>query len=293
VHSRTLLAAVLCGLLALFLRRQVREHADRSVTYEDIYYLPPTWSLPVLSLGHDAALADLLWIRSLVYIGDEYEHRGALAYVFDYTDSVLALDPDFEAVYHWVASAGLYQPSEIGRDEILRTIEVLTRGVERMPGSGQLQWDLGATYAFESAPYALDDAERDEWRLRGIEHLMIATRLGAAPPWMTLSNAAMLMRVGANERAVEHLEEMYATIDDPAAQEEIAQRIATIRGETYSAAFIDEAEALEAARIRAFPYAHPHLYFLMGPRPPVDVDSSLRDGFATHAFDDEIELDVE
>ncbi len=293
MSTRASLIALLSALLALALLRPIREHARISTTYEDVYYVPPTSWLPLFSLGHDSALADVLWIRSLVYLGDEYRHAGALSHVFDYTDAILTLDPHFEAAYHWIASAGLYQPEEIGRPELLRTIEILTRGVERLPDSGQLQWDLGATYAFESSPYALDDAERDEWRLRGIEHLMIATRLGAAPPWMMLSNAAMLMRVGANERAIEHLEEMYASVDDANTREQIALRIAAIRGETYSTAFVGEAEAFEEARMQAFPYAHPHLYFLMGPRPPVDVDSSLRDGFAAHAFDDEIELDVE
>jgi len=293
VRTRASLALILLALLSLVLRRPAREHAASTQTYEDIYYLPPPSWLPVLSLGYQSALLDLLWIRALVYVGDEFGHAGAMRYVFDYTESMLVLEPDFEPTYHWIASAGLYQTAEITRDDLLRTVALLERGVERLPNSGQLQWDLGATLAFESSPFAIDDAERDEWRLQGLEHLMIATRLGAAPPWMALSSASMLMRVGANERAVEHLEEMYATIDDVAVRDSIAARIADLRGESYSAAFIDEADALEDARRREFPYAHPHMYFLVGSRPPIDVDSSLREGFAAHAFDGELELGEE
>lgn len=288
--TRATLVAVLCALLALYVRSGARVHAATSTTYEDVYYAPPPAWLPVIGLGHREALADLMWIRSLVYIGDELSHRGGLDHVFQYVDAIVTLDPDFEAAYHWIASAGMYQPRDVGRDELLATIAILERGVERLPESGQLHWDLGATYAFESSPYAENDAEREEWRLRGIEELMIATRLGAAPPWMTLTNASMLMRVGASERAVEHLEEMYATLEDAAMRDEIAARIATLRGETYSAAFVDESEAIEDARMHELPYVHPHFYFLAGPRPPVS-DDALRDGFAAHAFDDEIVLD--
>lgn len=281
------LVALAMGI-TLSLRARSHDHATELETYEDIYYLPPAHWLPVFSLGHHAALTDLLWIRGLIYMGDEYRHRGAMNYVFDYTEAMLSLDPDFEALYHWIATAGLYQPEAIGRDEILRTLDLLERGVARMPESGQLQWDLGATYAFEAGPYARDDAERDAWRLAGAEHLMAAARLGAAPPWMVLTNTRLLMRVGENERAVEHLEEMYSAVDDPAVREEISIRIASLRNETYSSAFVEESEALEERRLRTYPFMPPSMYFLMGD--PADIDSSLRDGFAAHVFDDELSL---
>jgi hypothetical protein len=288
MSNRLTLLIILGALTASVLRRPAREHAIESQTYEDIYYLPPGAWLPVLSLGHQSALADLLWIRALVYVGDEFGNRHPMRHVFDYTDAMLELEPDFEAVYHWIASAGVYRTVDVTRQDLLRTISLLEHGVERLPESGQLHWDLGATLAFESAPFAESDAEREDWRLRGIEHLMIATRLGAAPQWMVLSNSSMLMRVGASERAVEHLEEMYATVEDPAMRAEVGARIAALRGEAHAAAFLDETERLEEERLRALPYVHPSLYFLVGPRPPVDTEATLRDGFAAHVFDGEL-----
>jgi hypothetical protein len=288
VARTTRLALVAALVLVLVpLRFAARTHAAQHTTYEDLYYLPPAQWLPVLSLGHNVALADLLWIRSLVYVGDEYGDRGAMRHIFDYTETMLTLDPEFEAAYHWIATMGLYQPGGIERADLLTTVSLLERGVERVPESARLQWDLGATLTFESAPYAENDAERDEWRLRGIEHLMIATRRGAAPPWMVLSNTSMLLRVGASEQALAHLEEMYAAVDDEETRATIAARIAELRGESHAEAFVEESDAIEEARAHAFPYIHPHLYFLLGPRPPIDIDSSLRDGYAAHAFDGE------
>ena len=43
-------------------------------TYEDLYYLPPTDWLRVFSFGWDEAAADLIWMRALVYFGDEFLH---------------------------------------------------------------------------------------------------------------------------------------------------------------------------------------------------------------------------
>lgn len=282
----------LAALVAVpVLRVGPRAHATASERYEDVYYLPPPHWLRVFALGHDAALCDLLWIRALIYTGDEMVNRGALVHVFDYTEAMLELDPSFESIYHWIATAGLYQPEAITRDEIVRTIELLEQGVARLPDSGRLQWDLGATYAFEAGPYASGPEERRAWLEAGAEHLMAAARLGAAPPWMALANTQLLLRVGERERAVEHLEEMYSTVEDAALRESIAARIAELRDSSYADAFVTESEDRENARIREFPYVHPDLYFILGPRPPVEVGSSLRDGFAAHVFDDELVLE--
>jgi hypothetical protein len=80
-------------------------------TYEDIYYLPPPEWLGAMSLGHRHALADLIWLRALIYFGDEFANRGAVKHVFNYGESMLALDPDFRRVYRWVGVAGVYTPT--------------------------------------------------------------------------------------------------------------------------------------------------------------------------------------
>lgn len=291
---RTLVPLVLLvlGLGALRLRGAANAHLALTTSYEDVYYLPPPSALHALSLGHDEALADLLWIRALIYTGDEYTHAGGLRYVFEYTEALLALDPDFRAVYRWIASAGTYQPEAISIVEVRTTLELLERGVARFPDDGELAWDLGATYAFELPQYLETDEEREDARLRATEHLMRASRLGAAPPWMMLSNATMLTRVGRAERAVEHLEEMYGTVDDPSLRAEIAARIAALRDDAHADAFVEASEAAEEARMRDLPWMHPAMYFLLGPRPAVDVDANLREGLGRMAFDEELLLEA-
>lgn len=278
--------AVLAAVAALRLRADAAAHLEATTHYEDIYYLPPPTALRVAVLGFDDAAADLLWIRALIYMGDEYMQGRGLQHVFSYTEALLALDPDFRAVYHWIATAGTYQPEAGDLTEIQATLAFIERGVERFPDDGELEWDLGATLAFELPAYLETDEEREAARADAVEHLIRASRLGAAPPWMMLSNASLLDRLGRTERAVEHLEEMYATVDDPSLRAQIADHIAALRSDAHADAFVAASDDAEDARLHTYPWMHPAMYFLVGPRPAVDVDATLRDGFGAHAFEE-------
>ncbi len=283
VRSNLTTAGVLLTLVGLIgavdLLRSTSHATYRSgQRYEDVYYLPPTEWLPVFSLGWDAALADLVWLRALVYFGDEFRHGGAVRHVFEYTEAMLALDPDFQAVYRWIGVAGLYRPQAVAPEDMERAIGLMERGVERFPEDGDLAWSLGANLAFELAP-VLDDIERaNQARARGLPYLMRAVRLGAAPEWAALSNASLLTRIGRGEQAARHLEEMYLSVSDPATRERIAERIRDLRARNEAEAFVVAMEELEARRTAELPYLPVGLYVQVGPRPPVDVVAPIREG---------------
>lgn len=259
----TALVLALAGA-ASFVRLVASSEQIASQTYEDVYYVPPAGWLPVLSLGHDEALADLLWCSALVYQGDEMVHGGGLDHVFEYAEAILSLDPDFRAVYVWISSAGIYSPEGVTESDMERTIELVRRGRERYPADGELAWILGATLAFEAPPHT-PEARREAVRLEGLEHLMDAARLGAAPDWLVLTNTSMLSNLGRADRAIQHLEEMYALVSDETVRASIAQRIESVRSEAYGAAFVEANERLEDERMRTLPYVSPDLYLLLAP----------------------------
>ena len=103
-----LLVAALGGIGSL--RSRSMAHYLETQSYEDIYYLPPPDWLEVMSLGYRRALADLIWLRALIYFGDEFMHQGEVKHVHNYGESMLNLDPDFRRVYRWVGVAGVYTP---------------------------------------------------------------------------------------------------------------------------------------------------------------------------------------
>jgi len=268
-----------CVLVVHQSRLHAFRHYLQTQTYEDIYYLPPPWTLEMISMGHRQALADLIWLRALIYYGDELTHRGNVRHMYAYGDAMLSLDPDFKKVYHWVATSSLYRTGTVTVDDSRRAIEYLERGVRRFPDDCELAWDLGAHYSYELPPMLERDDEREAARQRGMPHLQVAARMGCAPAWIALGNATRLLKQGQREQAIRQLLEVYSTISDPGVKHEIELRIARLQGEADAEAFRRAWSEFEARRQRDYPYVDPGLYLLLGPRPPVDGTALRLRGF--------------
>jgi hypothetical protein len=227
-------------------------------------------------LGHRRALADLIWLRALIYFGDEFENRGAVKHVFNYGESMLALDPDFRRVYRWVGVAGVYTPTGSPREFIERSIDVLRRGVERFPNDGELAWDTGATITYELLPnLPKGDPDRERLVVDGNYYMMAAARLGAGPPWLVLTNARSLRKLGQRDRELRHLEEMYAVIRNPEVKAQIERRLSRLRDEAYVEAFRSANEEFEQRRLEEFPYMPSALYFFVAD--PIETTVGLQD----------------
>jgi hypothetical protein len=278
--SGALVAASL--LLAAFTAHVTRGngqgHFLATQRYEDVYYLPPPDWLQVFSLGHREALADLIWLRALIYFGDELRHRGEVHNLYNYTDAMLALDPYFKRVYQWVATNALYRTGTISERDARRAIAYLQRGVRLFPDDGDLAWTLGATYLYE-LPTLLPMDQRDEARRKGLEHLQVAARLGAGPPWLALSTATVLGKLGKREQQIAHLEEVYDQVSDPKVKEQIELRLAQLRSAAFAEALKRTNEELEQARQRDFPYVDRDLYLLLAPKPAFDGTALLLRNF--------------
>lgn len=259
------LLLVACVMGVWTLRGRAMDQYLGTQRYEDIYYLPPPAWLQVMSLGHRRALADLIWLRALIYFGDEFENRGAVKHVFNYGDSMIALDPDFARVYRWVGVAGVYTPEGSPVEFIERSVQVLRDGVDRFPDDGQLAWDAGATIAYELLPrLPKDHAGREALQLEANEHMMAAARLGAGPEWLVLNNASLLSELGQSEREQRHLEEMYAIVKDPEIKLQIERRLLRLRDAAYAEAFKSANAEFEERRQAEFSYMPSALYFFVG-----------------------------
>jgi tetratricopeptide (TPR) repeat protein len=231
--------------------------------YEDLYYVPPPAWLKVFSLGHDEALADLLWVRALVYFGDELTERGQVRHALKYTEAIVTLDPDFKRAYRWAGVAGMYKPVEVSPEEIREAIAFLERGAARFPNDGELAWELGASYAFELAPRLTDPAEKEHARRSGVEYMQIAARLGAGPDWLVFTNMNQLMRLGETEQAIAHLEEMYSIVDDDATRQQIARELEALRNRAEAEGLEEAWQDLEERRLRELPYVDRGLFMLL------------------------------
>jgi tetratricopeptide (TPR) repeat protein len=264
-------AVVLLSVLATcYLTRELRLTAFRghleSQSYEDRYYLPPASWLPLLSAGFGAALADLIWCRSLVYFGEELAHRGQVKFAFEYTDAVLALDPDFRSAYAWISTAVLYRPTDISYDDGLRATSYLKRALARWPNDGELHWRYGSVLRFELAPLLEEGPKKERLIALSAPHLATAASLGAGPAWLSLNSAALLERVGKKEQAIRHLEEVYGTVQDDATKQRIEAQLASLRSQAFVEAMRTANQEFEDARREAYPYVSASLFLLLGER---------------------------
>lgn len=272
--------ALSCGsAVVLRTQRDGVRHFLATRRYEDVYYLPPPEWLPVFSLGHREALADLIWLRSLIYFSEELGVRGEVAHLYAYTDAMLALDQRFKKVYTWAASCAIYRSGTVTEADIRKSIAYLERAVRLFPDDGELAWAAGGNYLYELVPNMRPGPERDEARRKGVEHLRVATRMGAGPPWLVLAAASELNRLGQRELLIQHLQDLYDKISEPSVRAEVEQRLAALRDQAFAEAFKRTNDELEAARLAHFPYLDQGLYLLVGPKPAFDGRSLLRQGF--------------
>jgi hypothetical protein len=269
------LAVALAAEVALVTRHDGESHYLHTQRYEDVYYLPPPAWLTVFSLGHKEALAGMIWLRSLIYFGDELMHRGQVRHLFPYTDAMLSLDPYFKKVYQWISACALYRTGTVTADDAKQVIAYLERGVRLFPDDGELAWTLGADYLYELPPLLQSEAERQEAKRRAMEHLKVAALRGAGPPWLALSTATELGKLGQHEQEIAHLQEIYDQVSDPDVKEQIELRMSRLRSVAYTEALRHTYEELEAARPRDFPYLDRELYLLVGPKPPFDGQALL------------------
>jgi len=260
----TLLGLVIFGIASV--RPQLMGRYLKSQTYEDVYYLPAAAWLPLMSLGYREALADGLWMKGLVYFGEEIRHRGNARNIYNYAESMLALDPYFRAVYRWVGMGAIYRTGKISIEDVKRAVSFLKRGANRFPNDGELAWDLAATLRYELMPYISDRREKEAMKEYAMEYMLAAARLGGGPPWLVLTNITELRRLGQAEQAVRHLEEMYASVQDPSTKQQIGFQLEHMRGLAFKEAVEHANEVLTQQRSEHFPYMNDNLYLCVGRR---------------------------
>ena len=271
-----LIAAALC---AGHTRLDSQRHFASTQRYQDIYYLPPPGWLKVFSLGYHEALASLVWMRTLIYFGDEMVQRGASKYLFTYADAMLTLDPYFVRAYRWIATAGSYRIGTSGKPDVLRSIDYLERAARLFPDDGEIAWDLASFYLYELRPLASDDKERDDANRKGLEHLQVAVLRGAGPAWLVMNAASQLEKMGQREQQIAFLKEAYGQVSSDEVRQQIEDQLGLLQSQSFAEAFTREQAQAEASRKRDYPYLDMDLFLQVGAKPAFDHVPLLRNGF--------------
>ena len=186
-------------------------------------YEPPTpvlWlqdpvSVRKLSLGFDSLLADIYWIRAVVYFGQQrLSERADKNYdlLYPYLNFVTTLDPRFTTAFRFGAIfLSEAPPGGPARPDL--AIELLTRGAKQSPDRWEYLHDIAFVYHWTYR----DFAQAAIWMQR-------ASEVPNAPFWLK-SSAAMMLEQGRDRESARSLWEQMRD----SAEEEWLKRTAELR----------------------------------------------------------------
>jgi hypothetical protein len=172
---------------------------------EEALYVSTGEALKHASLGFDGLMADVYWIRTLLYFGEEFERQRVSNQYFDVNrlkllrpllDITVDLDPKHISAYRFGA---VFLP-DIDADAATRFVE---RGIRNNPDEWRLYQDLGFV----------------QWRRGRFREAAEAYARGSvlpgAPAWMRTMPALMLAKGGERETARAMFLRLYDESDDP------------------------------------------------------------------------------
>ncbi len=238
---------------------------------EDLSLLPAAERAPLLSLGFDGAVADILWAKLLVDFGTHLVEKRRFTAVRQGIETLLALEPGSDRVFRFVDTLVLFQAKKGTEDDARYVRTILERGLDAEPTNAK-RWTSYAQYLGYLGPsFLTNEQDISDWQRRAGEAFTRALELGAAVD-DTRAAAALFGRAGAVEAERAYLERAYALASDddkPALEARLAKLSASTmveRVRSHDKAFDDEHAA-------TFPGVSATVYRLLRARDRHDCDA--------------------
>jgi hypothetical protein len=190
------------------------------------YYLPPRPVLRAASLGYNEALADLIWVKTVLYFGERVTGNRKYQYLHRYLDAVIALDPHFKRVYLWAGSVAMYNMNRITQESVWRSIRYLEKGHRVFPKDWEILFALASNYLYE---LRTDDPQKQaRWRKIGADYLWKAANIGQGPPYLHSLAAKVWSESGRWETIYTRLQQVYASTNNPQVRKSVRRRMAEL-----------------------------------------------------------------
>ena len=188
----------------------------------DVFTLPPSNQLVVMSLGYRSALADLIFAHVLVSSGIHFHEKRAFDLASNYLDAVIALDPKFEAPYRMADGLITLQAKAVSVDAYRQARRILERGMAEFPYSQALWASAGQFLAYLGPTGEIAGQELQDWKLAGGRALARACELVGSnepPPNQCIVAAGLLTKAGETAAARQFVERMLLLNQDPRVRE--------------------------------------------------------------------------
>jgi hypothetical protein len=251
---------LLAGMLGT--HRQLRDERARFPRDQDVLYLPPAQHLGPMSLGYREALADLIWIRAVIFAGDRVGATN-YAWIMEYLEAIYSLAPGFRRPYAWGGVAFIYTGQNVDRAMVDRAMALYERALFYFPEDHELLFAAGMllTRDVQSLP-GYTDAERAAAMEKGAAHIRKAAAFGA-PPLVRELAATLVSQGGADQLAIQFLETQLMQTEDEGHRRLLRQKLEAAIGESELESLERTRDAFEAERKAERPYVPPDLYVLI------------------------------
>ncbi len=198
--------ALLAGWAMLGTNRWLEAvHVERSEDGE-VGVLPDGATLSILSLGFERAVADLFWIRTVYYVGDDVSSRAKWPAAERLAHLVTDIDPHFDTVYVVMASVlgGLRKDPDAA-------IRLLEKGAA-ISSYWRIHFLLGFQYFMEKSEHVL-----------GAKHLERAFALGG-PQYLQFLISRVYSHAGDPSTAMQFIAARLQNEETPEIREQLQKR---------------------------------------------------------------------
>lgn len=213
----------LCGLLGRIELDQLRQErfiyipdcpfCEEEPWEQEPLYIPSGRLLPYLSLGHDQFMADLLWLKALLYFGKHYLTDKNYPYFFHILDIITNLDKRFKEAY---LLGGIILSLEL--DAVEESNMLLEKGMENIPDDWRIPFYIGFNYWYYMNEH-----------IQAAKYISISARLKGAPSYLTRLASTLYIKGGQKEVALSFLIEIYNNTEDERIKAQIIDKIEEIQ----------------------------------------------------------------
>ena len=211
MHKKFILltTVALCCLQVYVRSREIEVERSMAATQEELFYLPSSRVLGFLSFGYENVLADLIWVKTVIYFSQQFVGLMSYDHLEPLLDTVTDLDPRFEKAYIWGGGAFLYNGLSITPKSIGQSNRLMEKGwsyfrndVKKWRLSDEF-WRIPFMIGFN---YAVELREKE----KGAPFIEAASKFEQAPSYVKGWASSLYEKIGQSSRALEILEEQLA-----------------------------------------------------------------------------------
>lgn len=220
---------------------------------DDLLYLPPPQQLSYMSLGYREALADLIWIRAVIFTGDRTGGQNH-EWILKYLEAIFELAPQFRRPYAWGGVTLMYSGEAISKPMLERTTALYRRGLERHPDDHEMLFALGMILARDvQATEGYTEQERLAAKSEGADLLRRAAAAGA-PPLVRQLAATMVDEFATDALAIQFLESQLLSAEDEDYRRMLEAKLDALVGREAGAGLREVKQAFDRERMLRKPY---------------------------------------